>query len=283
MHPEIISIGPFTIRSYGLMLAVAFLSGIVIAARRAKRAGENPDHIYNLSVWVVVSALLGARLYYVVTHYGEFRADRSLPFLVRVFTGLKNMFWPVGADGRVGISGLILYGGLIAATAATAVYLKRHDLSIPKYMDLIGPTLGLGEFFTRIGCFLNGCCFGKPTESWVGVVFPPSSAAGYCYPGIAIHPSQLYNAFAGLVIFFLLLFLERYKRFDGFTALLYFILYSIGRFVIDFSRYYESSMKVFGLSQNQVISLVVFAVCSSLLVYLWRRAGRSVAAGRNGV
>jgi len=275
MHPEIIAIGPFAIRSYGLMLSIGFLAGIMFAAWRAKKAGENPDHIYNLSFWLVISSLVGARLYYVITHYDEFRANKGLSLPIRIFTELKNMFWPVGGDGQIGISGLILYGGLIFATIAAAVYLKKHKLSIPKYMDLLGPSVGLGEFFTRIGCFLNGCCFGKPTDSFVGVVFPETSAAGYYYPDIHIHPSQLYNSFAGLAIFAILLYLERYKRFDGFTALLFFLLYSIGRFTIDFTRYYETDMKVWGLSQNQLLSLGVFVTAGSLILYFSKRTGKN--------
>ena len=97
MHSTIISIGPFAIRSYGFMLAIGFLTGIMIAAKRAQKAGENPEHIYNLSVWVVISSLLGARLYYVVTHYHEFRADHARSFVLRIFIELKNIFWPVGS------------------------------------------------------------------------------------------------------------------------------------------------------------------------------------------
>jgi len=276
MHPEILSIGPLTIRSYGLMLATGFMAGIFVAAKRARNAGENPDHIYNLSVWIVLSSLVGARVYYVLTHYREFRVLEDVSFARRVFLEMKNMFWPVGADGQVGISGLILYGGLIAATAVAVFYLRAHRLKVPKFTDFLAPSLGLGEFFTRIGCFLNGCCYGTPTDSCVGVVFPHESAAGFFYPETPLHPAQLYNACAGLAIFFLLLYLERYKKFDGFTSLLYFILYAAGRFTIDFFRYYEKKMIVFGLSQNQIISIVVFAVSLSLLVFFSKRATRSI-------
>ena len=277
MHSEIVSIGPFTIRAYGLMLAIGFLTGIMFAARRAKKAGENPEHVYNLSFWVVISSLVGARLYYVITHYSEFRADAGSSFPARFFIEAKNMFWPVGADGQVGISGLILYGGLILATISTAVYLIKHKLNIPKYMDILAPSIGLGEFFTRIGCFLNGCCFGKPTESCVGVVFPPDSAAGYFYPNTHIHPAQLYNSFAGLSIFLLLLFMERYKKFNGFTALLFFIFYAIARFSTDFFRHYETSMTIWGLSQNQILSIIVFIVAVSVMVYFLKKAGKEKA------
>ena len=275
MHPEIISIGPLTVRAYGLMLAVAFFTGIMFAAWRAKRAGESPDHIYNLSVWLVISSLFGARLYYIITHYSEFRADEMLPLFIRVGTELKNMFWPVGPDGQVGISGLVLFGGLIGATFASALYLRIHKLNILKYMDFLGPSLGLGEFFTRIGCFLNGCCYGKPTTTCIGVVFPDSSIAGYDYPGVHLHPAQLYNSLAGLIIFILLLTLERYKWFDGFTAYLYFILYAIGRFSIDFFRIYENNLEFWGLSHNQILSIIVFLIAGFLFVYTGYKTRRS--------
>jgi len=274
MHSEVFSFGPLIIRSYGLMLAIGFMSGILLAAHRAKKIGENPDHIYNLSAWIVLSALFGARLYYVITHYREFRADASVSGAARLFTELKNMFWPIGADGQVGISGLILYGGLIAATITTTFYLKKHKLSIPRFLDILGPSMGIGEFFTRIGCFLNGCCWGKPTDSWCGVVFPDHSAAGFYFSGIHLHPSQIYNALAGLFIFIILLTAERWKKFDGFTALLYFMLYAIGRFTIDYSRYYESRLKLWGLSQNQILSLIVFLTASGIMLFMMKRSAR---------
>ena len=272
MYPTIINIGQFAIRSYGLMLAIGFFTGIMFAAWRAKRDGENPDHVYNLSVWLVISSLVGARLYYVITHFSEFRADENFPFLYRFFILLKNIFWPVGSDGQIGISGLVLYGGLILATLTAALYLYIHKLNAPKFMDYLAPSLGLGEFFTRVGCFLNGCCFGKPTESIFGMIFPENSAAGMYYPGMHIHPSQLYSSLAGLIIFFALIALERHKKFHGFTSLLYFIFYALGRFIIDYSRYYESNLSFFRLSHNQIVSLVIFVTATSLFIFCMRKA-----------
>ena len=254
------------------MLAIGFFAGIMFAAWRAKRDGENPDHVYNLSVWLVISSLVGSRLYYVITHFSEFRADENLPFLYRFFIILKNVFWPVGYDGQIGISGLVLYGGLILATFTAALYLYIHKLNVFKFMDYLAPSLGLGEFFTRIGCFLNGCCFGKPSESIFGMIFPENSAAGMFYPGMHIHPSQLYNSLAGLIIFFALITLERYKKFNGFTSLLYFIFYSLGRFIIDYSRYYEGNLTFFSLGHNQIVSLFVFVTATILFIYFTKKA-----------
>jgi phosphatidylglycerol---prolipoprotein diacylglyceryl transferase len=267
MHPTIISIGPFAIRSYGLMLATGFLTGIILAAARAKKVGENVDHIYNISVWIVFSALIGARLYYVMTNYNEFRVRGEMFFLKRFALEFKNMFWPVGPSGQIGISGLILYGGLIAATFTAVIYLYRYKLSVAKFLDIIAPSLGIGEFFTRIGCFLNGCCFGKPTESPLGLIFPDNSVAGMYYPDIHIHPSQLYNSFAGLGIFLVLLYVERFKRFDGFLALVYFMMYAVIRFSTDFTRHYDSNLRFHDFTHNQVLGIIVFTISASVMIY----------------
>lgn len=253
------------------MLAIGFLAGILLAAHRAGKAGENPEHIYNVSVWLVISSLLGSRVYYVVTHYGEFRAGEQYSPFARIFVELRNMFWPVGADGQVGLSGLIFYGGLICATFTAMVYLRHYRLNLPKYLDILAPSIAIGEFFTRIGCFLNGCCFGHPTQSIFGVIFPDYCVAGSYNPGIPIHPTQLYSSFAALLIMALILWLERYKRFNGFSALLYFMLYSIDRFIVDFFRFYEDGMKMQGLSQNQILSLTIFVVTAVMMVSFSRK------------
>jgi len=274
MFPEIFSFGPFHIRSYGLMLAIGFLAGIMLAARRAAKAGENPEHIYSISVWIVLSSLLGSRLFYVITHYSEFRAPEGISGFMRIFIELKNMFWPVSTDGQVGLQGLTYYGGLIAATVVTIFYLYHHRLRLLRFLDILAPSIPLGEMFTRIGCFLNGCCFGHPTHSVFGIVFPESCSAGSYFPGIAIHPTQLYNSFAALVLMALILFLERYKRFDGYSALVFFFLYSIIRFSTDFFRYYSDTTKISIFSENQIISLVMFAVSGVVLVMGIIRARR---------
>ncbi len=268
MHPEIISFGPFAIRSYGLFLAVGFMVGILFAAWRARKAGQNPEIVYNLSVWIILSSLIGARLYYVVTHYDEFRAAPGLPLMNRLVREFLNMFWPVGVNGQIGINGLVFYGGLIAATLATAIYLRMHRINIPRFMDILAPSLGIGIFFTRIGCFMNGCCFGKPTDSAIGVYFPPDSAAGYFYPDQALYPTQLFQSAWGIVIFLALVLIDRYKKFNGFTALAFFMIYAVARFEVDFFRVYEPNLYFLGLSHNQWISIVTFSVTGALMLFL---------------
>jgi phosphatidylglycerol:prolipoprotein diacylglycerol transferase len=162
---------------------------------------------------------------------------------------------------------------VILAVLTGFVYLHWKKLPLWPMLDACAPSFLLGMAITRIGCFLNGCCFGKPTALACGVVFPPDSAAGWFLPHLHLHPTQLYSSLAGLVMLGLVLFLERFKKFDGYTFLLVMLLDFIFRFCIDFVRYYETQMTVFTIGgvpiiNNQLISLTIVVICAGLLVYL---------------
>jgi len=259
VHPNLFKIGPLEIHSYGLMLAISFLLGILFAMHRAKKQNVEPDRIMDLSVVIVISAILGARFLYVIFHLEEFKGH------------WLDMINPFQSSGQIGIAGLTMLGGVLAALIFGILYMKLKKLPVLKITDIIAPSLGLGIFITRIGCFLNGCCYGTPTDSSFGMIFSPEGAAGYHFPDIPIHPTQLYSSFYGLVIFVLLLVLERWKKFDGYLLYIFFILYGISRFVVDFYRYYEESMVVVHLgnlpiSLNQVISILMFLTGVGLLI-----------------
>ena len=265
MHAVLFKIGPFAIRGYGLMLAIAFFVGIYMALRRSKRVGISSRNIVDLSVYIMISSILGARLFYVVSHWEEF-SNRPL-----------DIFNPFQSSGEFGIAGLVFYGGLLAATSVAIWYMRRHRMPVWKVTDVFAPSIALGIFFTRIGCFLNGCCFGTPADLLWGMVFPESSPAGYVFPHTPIHPAQLYSSLYGLAIFGLLLFLERFKRFDGFTFWVFVLLYAAARFSVDFVRYYEHSMTLFRvidgpISVNQGISVGLFLLGWMMLFMLRRRA-----------
>ncbi len=246
MHPELVRIGPIVISSYGLMLALAFLAGIGIANHLAQKRGIATEDVVNLSFVVMISAIIGARLLYVLFHLNEFSGRWLYTFI------------PIQRDGTIGLSGLILLGGVGGAVLAGAVYLWKKKLPIWKFADSVAPALAFGIFIGRIGCFLNGCCFGKACRFPWGVKFPSNSYAGMMMGIVPIHPTQLYASFYGLLIFGVLLWIERRQPFDGFLAAIFLILYGIGRFVIDFFRFYESQMfVVYGLDFNQVVSLVM--------------------------
>ncbi len=256
MHPELFRIGPLVINSYGIMLALAFIVGLFITIRLGKKRGIQPDSIVDLAVVIMISAIIGARLLYVLFHLDEFRGRWIYTFL------------PVQPDGTIGLGGLILLGGVIAAFLAGGWFVWKKGLPFWKVADSVAPALAFGIFLGRIGCFLNGCCFGKACSLPWGVTFPENSPAGYVFHGVRIHPTQLYSSLYGLLIFFILIFLERKHRFDGFLFGMFLILYGIARFTVDFYRYYESQMFIFaGMDFNQVVSIIMFLTGIGILYY----------------
>ncbi len=252
MFPTILKLGDIHIYSYGLMLFISFLVGIWLVERRARRFGVPAQYITDLALWILVAVVLGSRLFYVAFHWEEFKDD-----LIGIIA-----FW------RGGLAGLMFYGGFLGGIIAGLVYVWAKKLPLLKMMDAIAPAIVLGEGFTRIGCFLNGCCFGKPTACPTGIVFPPDSPAGYTFPSQHIHPTQLYSSAAGFILFAIALWLERRRLKDGVLFATILILYSVFRFGIDFVRYYENSSNFWG---NQVVALGLTAVGVVMLVVCLRR------------
>jgi len=259
MHSVILRLGPVAIRGYGLMLAISFLVGIYLAVWRAKKAGISPERIMSLALYVLISSVVGARLLYVLFHWDEYASD---PW---------SVVSPFQGGQLVGIGGLVFYGGAILAILVGIWYLERHKMPTWKVADVVAPSIALGVFFTRIGCFLNGCCFGIPSRLPWAMLFPPDSDAGSVFPGIAIHPTQLYSSLYGLAIFGILLWAERFKTFDGYTFWLFIVLYAVARFLVDFVRYYEPSMTLLGrFSVNQLISVALFVLGAAAFTSLWQ-------------
>ena len=257
MHPILIDLGRLKLYSYGFMLALSFLIGIVLAARRAGRRGIDPEIIYDLSIILVLGAVLGSRGLYILTHRDNFT---SLLDIVAIWQG-----------------GATYYGGLLLAVAGAIVYLRIKKISFFRVTDICAPSVAAGVFVTRWGCFLSGCCFGNPTSCPTGIVFPAGSPAGHHHPDIPIHPTQIYSSLYGLVIFLILILLDRKERFDGFLFAWLCILYGIARFIVDFFRFYEDSAIVAGgLTNNQVISILLVLFGGIYLVACRTRAARSV-------
>jgi phosphatidylglycerol:prolipoprotein diacylglycerol transferase len=227
MLPDLFRFGPFQLHTYGLMITIAFAAAIFISIHRGKKVGIDPGRIWDLALIVLFTSLVGARLTYVFTHVEEFKGN---------WFAVIN---PIQPDGRIGIAGMVLLGGVVAATIASIWYLRRKKLPIWKFADVIAPSLALGIGIGRIGCFSNGCCFGMPTDSWLGVVFPKGSVAGSFFPNTPVLPTQLFSIAWGIILFASLWFAERWKKFDGFTFSLFLIGYSIFRIVVDTVRYYE--------------------------------------------
>ncbi|MBN1760673.1 MAG: prolipoprotein diacylglyceryl transferase [Chitinispirillaceae bacterium] len=257
MHPVLFKIFSFPIHSYGFMLALSFLFGIWLSTTRAKKKGLNPEVIADVGFWVILSAIVGARLYYVILHFEEFKGN-----LTAIFNPFQN--------GFVGIGGLVMYGGFIGAIVAGVLYFRLKKVPFLPYADAIAPSVGFGIFLTRIGCFLNGCCMGAPTNSPLAVNFPMESPAGafqHHAHAAGLYPSQLFESAGGLVIGLIILFVgSRAKVFTGLQFYLVGILYTILRFMVDFSRHYQVNEKLGPLSHNQVVCIVLFIIFAGLIL-----------------
>lgn len=251
MHPIIIGSesSRFALHGYGLMLALSFMLGILLGMRRARKVGVDPNSIMDLSVWIVIAAIIGSRFLYVIYHLDEFRGH------------WLDTISPFQSSGQIGIAGLSMLGGVVLAMVVAILYLKIKKLPILKTCDILVPSVALGLFLTRIGCFLNGCCHGIPSDlPWAVTFTNPYSACANELLHVPIHPTQLYSSLAGLTIFGILLLVERFKKFDGFLFFLFLVLYGIKRFFIDMVRYYESQVMLggLGITINQGISVVMF-------------------------
>jgi len=201
---------------------------------------------------------LGSRLFYVIYHVEEFQGN------------WWDIFNPLQGDGKFGMGGLSMMGGVVLSVLGGIAFLSWRRAKLWRIADMVAPTFALGVGITRIGCFLNGCCFGKPTNSSLGVVFPADSFAGYVFPHQHIWPAQLFASAMGFLIFALLLLSERKKRFEGQIFLLMVVFYSLGRFVIDFFRYYEESMvfvRIQGVSFSTNQALIVPILIISLVLW----------------
>ncbi len=163
MHPIAFHLGPLTVHWYGIMVAGAFLAGLWTASLRARRANIPGERIADIVLWLMVGAILGARVVYVTTYWQDEFANQPLSEIFMIQHG-----------------GLVYYGGLIGATLAGFIYIRWKQLPLWKVADVLAPSCALGNVFGRIGCFLNGCCYGRPTDLPWGVSFPPATNTPVC-------------------------------------------------------------------------------------------------------
>lgn len=264
MYPELFSFGPFHLRTFGVLLAAAFLIGTWIALGEARRRAIDETKLVNLVLVILLASIVGARAFYVFTHPAELRGD-PLSFL-RIWEG-----------------GLTLIGGFVAGTVAGFAYMVRAGLPLGATADTVTPSVALGVAIARIGCFLNGCCFGLPGSAPWCVHFPAGAPASILFPGFPVHPSQLYNAAAFFGLFLLTLWLRPRLEGDGQLWWGFVILFALVRIPIDATRYYEPSayvLKIFGrfVTDSELIGFALIVVGVVLFVRAGRRAAR--VAGR---
>ncbi len=260
MYPELFRIGNFPINTYGVFLALAFLCAILITVKLAARDGLPREKIYDLCLWMLLSSLVGSKLLMLFVE-PEYR-DHPLQLLSLDFLR----------------SGGVFYGGLLGAILSGYFLMRRYNLPWWKTADACAPGIAIGNFFGRQGCFAAGCCWGKPTTLPWGVKF---TALGHEITGVPtdvpLHPTQLYESFAMLIVFFFLLWLHQRRRFSGQVILLYALLYSMIRFAIEFLRDdprgdLRGLTTLTGLSTSQLISLIVGTGALVILILRWRKA-----------
>ena len=260
MYPKLLELpwtiphfGTITIYTYGVLLAAAYLLGLQLSLTRAKTRGLDSTKVMDLGIYIIISALVGAKLLLLVTDFQTFKSNPA-----ELFNLLRE--------------GGVFYGGLIVAVLVALWYIRRVGLPLWTTCDVFAPGIALGHVIGRMGCFFAGCCFGKPTSvPWAITFRNPFAAANVGTPlNVPLHPTQLYEAGAELLILVFLLTTEKKGRqFAGRTFWLYMLLYAISRYIIEFYRGDERGT-VGPFSTSQFISLILVPLAVVMLLYLGR-------------
>jgi phosphatidylglycerol:prolipoprotein diacylglycerol transferase len=254
VYPELFRVGPFTVYTYGVLLAASYLLGLRLAMWRAKKWGLDPSRVLDLGIYIIIAALVGAKLLLLVVDFDQFKNPRELLNLARL--------------------GGVFYGGLLLSVAVAFWYIARHRMPFWTTCDVFAPGIALGHVTGRLGCLAAGCCYGKPTNvPWAITFTNPLAAANVGTPlGIPLHPTQLYEAGAALVIVTVLLTTEKRGRpFAGRTFWSYMFLYAVSRYIIEMYRG-DPRGTVFGVfSTSQFISVLLGPLSIVMLVWLSRR------------
>jgi len=265
MHPILFEIpkidfgawvlGPIPIRMYGLMIGIGFLISMYLASRQARKEGLDPDRILDMGVYLLLAAIVGSRILYVLTNLPEFTRNPLEAFAI----------WK---------GGLVFYGGLLAAVPIGFWYVRKHQLPIWQTADIMAPYIALGHAFGRLGCFFAGCCFGAPCSGPFCITFSdPNSLAPL---GVPLVPTQLIESGGEFLNFGLLLLVTRFKRFDGQVFWFYPLLYAILRFILEFYRGDAVRGLYFGgiISTSQIIAIGMVVLS---IVMLWTLRKKTTA------
>jgi len=255
MHPILFKIGPITIYTYGFLLAVAFLAAIFVAGREAQRLGIPGGAFFDLCFYLILAALVGSRLLFVIL---EPRTFLSHP--LKIFA-----LWEGGLDFQ---------GGLFLALVVAFFFIRRHGLPWRPTLDALALGAPLGQFFGRLGCFMAGCCYGKPANlPWAVTFTNPNSL---CPVRVPVHPTQLYEGFLDLGVFLFLYWFRSRKGYNGQMTLIYLGLAGLVRFVVEFFRSpldYRGPVFFGWMPLTQLLALGLFLVCGGMLIF-WGASSR---------
>jgi phosphatidylglycerol:prolipoprotein diacylglycerol transferase len=248
MLPKLVSFGSFSIPTYGVLVALGFLAGLIVTLRLARRCGLDPDKITNLAVYCAMAGILGAKLFMFLFDLPDYIRDPGQIFSIQTLQ----------AAG-------VFHGGFICAFAVALLYMRRQRLAALLTMDVFAPGVALGQSIGRLGCFAAGCCWGRECNLPWGVRFRSDEAAPVPL-GVKLHPVQLYESAADLLIFAFLYKRASKKAGSGEIIGLYLVLYSTARFIIEFFRVHEQSL-VGPFSITQWIALALLALGIGILVF----------------
>lgn len=265
MHPVLISIGSFRLPTYGLLLALALLAAVYTVIRLGRREGLDEGRLLDFSVWLIIVGLLGAKVLMIVAEWSYYRQNPG-----------EILSWSTLQAGGV------FYGGFAAAVLFALWYVRVYRLPLLKVFDVYAPAIALGQSVGRLGCFAAGCDYGKPTQSFLHVVFtdPRAHDVTGVPLGVPLHPAQVYESLATFTIFGVLLGLYRRKTRDGQVFLLYLTLYAVARFFLEFLRGDEDRGFVFHhlLSTSQFIALLAVATAIVMAIGIGRRRPEAAPA-----
>ena len=262
MHPILFRIGPLTVYSYGVLLVIAFYVSLYFLIIETKKKGidtqtlnrgypSSGQTILDIALLIIVSGVLGGKLAYIILNLPSY---------------IKNPL-----DINLWRGGFIFTGGFVLSLAAVFMYTKKKKISFLSTTDLFIPYVALGQAIGRIGCFLNGCCYGRPTTFFIGRVFKLNSSAGYHYGALPLHPVQLYSSFFLFVLFLFLKKTRANRKFEGEALLLYLILYPSFRFFMDFLRGDRLETIFYHLNIFQIICIGIVILASAVFMVKPRR------------
>ena len=245
MKNELFSIGPVTIYGYGLMVAIAIIAAYVLSEYRAKKKGLDYEHVFTLAIWCLIGGTLGSKLLYFITIWKEIMKN---PAIILDFQ-----------------NGFVVYGGIIGGIIGGFFYCRYKKWNFWEYFDLAMPQMALAQGIGRIGCFLAGCCYGRETDAWFGVVFPEGSMAP---AGVSLIPTQLISSAGDFLIVAVLVLFYKKRKHVGDVGALYMLLYGVGRFLVEILRQ-DDRGGIGLLSTSQIISIVI--VAGSFLLFARNR------------
>ncbi len=239
MHKIAFHLGSFTIYWYGVLVALGLLAGLWTAGRRAPLTGIRTETIIDLGPWLILGTIIGARGLYVLSYWRQDFANEP--------------FWQIF---NIRGGGLVFYGGLIGASLACLLYVRFKKLPLWRIADVLAPSIALGHAFGRIGCLMNGCCYGRACDLRWAIHFPVDHPTH----GEAVHPTQLYEAVLNLGLYSALAWSYRRKRFDGQIFAAYLVLYAVLRAFVELFRGDYPAIALHGhATPGQVLSIPIFA------------------------